>query len=698
MRTIIYVLLAGFLLMTAASAGEYQNHSLLRVGPLSDDLLAEFNQRGFDVVEELPDGVMKVVAAAGERDDLTAKYGATVEIDNLEEYSRKGLDPSKPMGGYRTYSEMVAQLIQFHEQYPTLTHLDTIGYSLEDRPIVAFKVSDNPDVDEDEPEVFFNGMIHAREPMTMEINLYTIQYLLEAYPYFPNVADLVNTVEAWFVPIINVDGYVYNETTNPGGGGMWRKNRQYNEDGSYGIDLNRNWSFRWGEDEAAGWSSDIPSSEVFQGTGPASEPETQVLQDFMNAHDFAVAINYHAYGGYYNIGTIMPLVPGNPDNRLFLPMTDTLHALTGYTINAYFRPNRGCGGSATDWMYGEQGTKKKTYSFLVEVGASFWPAAELIPDECVRHAPVNLYLMDHARYLADRPSRMVTTSFTGVFETVSECTPDYDRSAVFTNAGTEKPLRLVVSMVDSMAVPDWYTIESCSVVVNPGESVTVPIHLSPTDLLVFPAYEGSRYGVGSLRLVASTTDAEPVIDTMEYQVLLYMPVSDADGDGLDICRDNCPLISNVDQADADADGVGDVCDNCVATANPYQADGDNDGWGDWCDNCPTVANPDQADGDADGAADACDNCPAVYNPDQLDSDGDGEGDACEFIAGDANGDRQVNVGDAVYIITYVFKGGPAPNPQAAGDANCDGNVNVGDAVYIVTFVFKGGPEPCYPSR
>jgi hypothetical protein len=254
MRTIICILLAGFLLITTAAAGEYQNHSLLRVGPLSGDLLAEFNQRGFDVVEELPDGVMKVVAAVGERDDLVAKYGATVEIDNLEEFYRKGLDPSKPMGGYHTYSEMVAQLIQLHAQYPTLTHIDTIGYSLEDRPILAIKVSDNPDVDEDEPEVFFNGMIHAREPMTMEINLYTIQYLLEAYPYFPNVADLVNTVEAWFVPIINVDGYVYNETTNPGGGGMWRKNRQYNEDGSYGIDLNRNWAFRWGEDEAAGWS------------------------------------------------------------------------------------------------------------------------------------------------------------------------------------------------------------------------------------------------------------------------------------------------------------------------------------------------------------------------------------------------------------------------------------------------------------
>jgi hypothetical protein len=63
------------------------------------------------------------------------------------------------------------------------------------------------------------------------------------------------------------------------------------------------------------------------------------------------------------------------------------------------------------------------------------------------------------------------------------------------------------------------------------------------------------------------------------------------------------------------------------------------------------------------------------------------------ICGDANGDNQVNVGDAVYVINYVFKGGPAPNPLCAGDANGDGQVNVGDAVYLISYVFKGGPPP-----
>jgi hypothetical protein len=67
-----------------------------------------------------------------------------------------------------------------------------------------------------------------------------------------------------------------------------------------------------------------------------------------------------------------------------------------------------------------------------------------------------------------------------------------------------------------------------------------------------------------------------------------------------------------------------------------------------------------------------------------------------FVCGDANGDGEVNVADGVFIINYVFKGGPAPDPLAAGDANCDGDVNIADAVYIIAYVFKGGPEPCCP--
>jgi len=67
-------------------------------------------------------------------------------------------------------------------------------------------------------------------------------------------------------------------------------------------------------------------------------------------------------------------------------------------------------------------------------------------------------------------------------------------------------------------------------------------------------------------------------------------------------------------------------------------------------------------------------------------------DCCD-AAGDANGDGSVNIGDAVYVINYIFKGGPPPPSKGEGDANGDCALNIGDAVYVINFIFKGGPPP-----
>lgn len=194
---------------------------------------------------------------------------------------------------------------------------------------------------------------------------------------------------------------------------------------------------------------------------------------------------------------------------------------------------------------------------------------------------------------------------------------------------------------------------------------------------------------------------------------VHNPLTDSDGDGIDNAIDNCPFFPNPLQQDGDGDNIGDLCDNCPAAANAGQEDADGDGVGDLCDICEghddTIDSDndgvpdgcdkcpgydDLADYDSDSIPDSCDNCPEKPNTNQADTNGNDIGDACDFVCGDANGDDFPNVGDAVFLINYVFKSGPPPDPLDAGDANCDIIVNIGDAVYLINYVFKGGPAPC----
>lgn len=161
----------------------------------------------------------------------------------------------------------------------------------------------------------------------------------------------------------------------------------------------------------------------------------------------------------------------------------------------------------------------------------------------------------------------------------------------------------------------------------------------------------------------------------------------------------CDLKVNDDayQNDTDDDGWGDVCDNCPSTANEDQADSDADGVGDLCDLCPGF--DDRLDTDNDNIPDHCDNCLGTYNPTQADYDGDGVGNACGYACGDVTAEGAVDVGDAIFLINYIFKNGLAPDPLCFGDATGDGRCNVADAVYVIIHIFNSGPapvEPCCP--
>jgi hypothetical protein len=356
---------------------------------LSDKEIVNLADLGFSY-EILIDDMTKYYQERSRRTETEMK---NLEREMKEKYSSGGFGFGS-MGGYYTFDEVVAELDTMRMLYPNLiTAKYSIGTTLEGRTIWAVKISDNPDVTEGEPEVFYNALIHAREPVAMMSVIYFMYHLLENYGINPEITYLVDNRELYFVPVINVDGYEYNRQMAPNGGYMWRKNKRDNngnstfEEGYDGVDLNRNFGYMWGYNNIG--SSPDPSSELYRGTAPFSEPEIQVIRDFCTIRDFNLALNYHTYGnlllyswGYINTPT--------PDYDWFAECSSLMVVFNKYEAGQSPIVLYEVNGSADDWMYGEQVTKSKIFSMTPEVGNDndgFWP----IPDRIFPLAEENCY-------------------------------------------------------------------------------------------------------------------------------------------------------------------------------------------------------------------------------------------------------------------------------------------------------------------
>ncbi|HVP37246.1 MAG TPA: M14 family metallopeptidase, partial [Terriglobales bacterium] len=242
-----------------------EHHLQVRVYLSSRAEIVAIKKMNLDIAYTKPGEYVDIVSTPDELSRLQL-LGFKTEVvhSDLERFYEERLDQTLKMGGYHTYDETVAALDSIHNEHPTITSAKiSIGTTIQGRTIWAMKISDNPDSSENEPQVYYSGLIHAREPISIEILLYFMRYLTNNYVTDPLVTDIVNNRELWFVPIINPDGYVYNQTTNPNGGGMWRNNRRNNGDGTYGIDLNRNFGYKWGYDDIG--SSSVPGSETYRG-------------------------------------------------------------------------------------------------------------------------------------------------------------------------------------------------------------------------------------------------------------------------------------------------------------------------------------------------------------------------------------------------------------------------------------------------
>ncbi len=641
-------------------APAYEDHAQMYVPPMSGAQLREFLAGGFDIVRQLPDSGYEVVATAADRLALVTRFRANVTIDNMEKFFRARMGAALTMGGYHTYSETMAELDSIHAANPTTTLVDTIGYSLEGRPIVAFKISDNAETDEPgEVEVMYNGLIHAREPVTLEAILVHIHHLLE-HPSDTEIVRFINTSEIWFVPIINVDGYVYNETTNPEGGGMWRKNRRNNGNGTFGIDLNRNWGFEWAKYAN---SSNNGSSEVYHGTGPFSEPETQVMRDFCDAHEFTVAINMHTYGNFYNWPMGVYQIDGCPDNPIYSEMVGTIAGEIGYAFSSY--GTAGFGGDAACWQYAEQTTKPKMFAALVESGTWFWPTLQESDLECQHMLQANMNFLRRAHDLQSNPSRWLSASVSYMDTTIDNCATSFTKSFTFRNRHPSMPMTVGMTFYDYSSVGGWCTVHPFNGTINPMDSVVVPIDFVPS--VLFDQADGFT-ARGLLYVILQHTETG-MYDNLSFWVFERFVNDDADGDTWSDACDNCPNIPNVEQLDADGDSIGDLCDNCPEIANLSQVDTDTDGVGDTCDNCPLVANPGQEDVNHNGIGDVC---------------------CCIGMVGNVNDVGIVDLADLSALVSYLTGGGYVlPCPKEA-NVNAAGIIDLSDLSSLVSYLTGGG--------
>ena len=379
------------------SAGDYI-YQEIRVFHADPSTLQSLHNLGIplDHVRKNKDGSLDLVV---KMEDSQALLEIGIPFDvlqyDLTEYfitrSIPGMERDFPLGsmlGNYTLLQAEAQMDTLRNMYPGfVSQKDSIGASIEGRTIWAFKVSDNPGIDEDEPEVLYTGLTHAREPLSMMNLFFFVRWLCENYSSDVTAGFLVDHREMWFVPIINPDGYAYNETIAPNGGGMHRKNRRPNPDDSncnegtdQGVDLNRNYGYHWGPNYSG--SSGNPCSGIYRGTSAFSEPETEAISDFILSRQFKNALHYHSYSNVlihsWGDGTL----PDEPDLSTLREIGAEMTRANGYAVGTGMETiGYGVNGDAVDWTYGSAGL----LSYTPEVGSyadNFWPSEDRVVPLC----------------------------------------------------------------------------------------------------------------------------------------------------------------------------------------------------------------------------------------------------------------------------------------------------------------------------
>lgn len=299
---------------------------------------------------------------------------------------------------YKSYEEGSAFLEACVEKYPNLISVENIGTTWEGRDILLATISLNVAYAHLKPALLYTGTVHAREWIGHELGIEFIDYILRNYDNNPKILEVLNQNTLYLVPCLNPDGFEYSRKHFS----FWRKNRRNNGDGTYGVDLNRNF-------EVGYRKSTNTSSNVYGGPHPFSEPETQAIKNFVDSHsNITIALDYHSQGNVFfpaHKFNHESEIEGTDMNALCANMNYHIHKVTGrhYGINRGKPPTKLISGSGREYYY-----SKGIIAIVVEVGTRNIPDYIQNMSESVKeNIPALLYALGEAQnYGKTAPKRV----------------------------------------------------------------------------------------------------------------------------------------------------------------------------------------------------------------------------------------------------------------------------------------------------
>jgi carboxypeptidase T len=359
--------------------------------PLSQLLTAPL---GLDVWEVQPDHV--VLRAAEAQVERLQQMGYGVELLHQTDTYLSTFATAAATEGYHSAETLEQDLRALAERLPEIAELHEIGRSVENRPIWALRLGDRRGTDH---KVLFLGCHHAREWISVEVPYLLAEHLLGTADTDP-VRGWLERGEIWVAPMVNPDGHEFTRTENR----LWRKNRRRNNNGSAGVDPNRNYGYMWGTLNVS-TSSHVPQDETYVGPRAFSEPEARAVRNLVARELFSGVLTYHSYSqlilfpwGYTSNPAVDPADRSDME-QLAGAMQRLIRGVHGVT----YTPEQSStlyptAGDTTDWTYGEYDVP----SFTIELrprsqaeGGFILPSDQIQPTS-EENLPAALEFIGHA--------------------------------------------------------------------------------------------------------------------------------------------------------------------------------------------------------------------------------------------------------------------------------------------------------------